>query len=1736
MAWVLLVSMLTLLPAASGSAAATTFDPLPNATTVNNGVYASVVSDGAGTYHSVMREDGFAQGIVYRRSSDGGRTWVPAARWTGESGGGTRPVIAVDESTVAVVFIGALCEPGSSVCGEAPYLVRSTDGGASFGAPMRLHNNAFHVSVGVDGSRTWVAWLGRDVQNTDVVFMRGYGADGKPFAERTVPGGRPTVTAGGGGGVVSFARRGVGDGEEGSWFARAQLLDGAGFGAVDEVPLDGAPNHSLPVDAASAAGLVHLLYRQSPFGTTSFFVRSAAVGSQGLGSPVPAITGTGASIAARSGLVAVSAVDPATGVTSVVRSADGAGFTPPSKVAVTEGGAYRTDLTVAAGWGTGLGSSSTVGDLYVATSGNGEMTLVAAREGVCPPPEACDPITALWQRRVDAVTTGSGFVSPGGRPATDGVSAVVAWTQLSQGSVFSWQSLLAQAAIAENVGVAEVSFDQGAKGAGTLVIDRPTKVLAKFRSALAEPRVVTVTTVVNDVTDGPGGPEVLRATDSIRLQGGDEFIGLPASAKATFAPQEGRRYVATVRVSDPPPALPSDAGDNELVTAPEDFPALARTRDLSVLVGPLQTGRTQDPGNGVVSCEAVRDRVLRRGVPLASAMMPVAAGVRAEISCTPWDAVDHNPAIDYQPAVASKTLTELDYYAHLMGRDVVVAVAPKGWLQRVTGVSGIVGLATTSGRGAIVDVDGRPETFAHEISHNMGLGHDAPPASGLWVSRNEYRAGVDYMVDVDTVDTREWVSATTWDGLVEKIGGPEQAPRPPGDSDTFVYVQGTATYDPETRAWESGRTTKQPKAAPAPRVQDPDAPAIDLVVRQVDGQGQPVDEQPVVLSPVEGVGAAVESPGGGTYPFSAYVELDAQAAALQTVLDGEIVESRPIGAPPTVTNVLAPADGAPAQRGGPLQVSWAAADTDSDDLTTDLLVSGNGGATWKPLATRVGPSPATVTVPADLDGDQVKVRVVVSDGVRMAMADSAEFTVGGTTYEVRDHLVFERSIPIDYFKTTGRVFTMDPDGTDIVEVGLPRNMSWEPTSGYSCREPQKDGSCPAYHRYPAWSPDGARLYFSSDLVDTRFGGGAVARDYVSAHIWSAAADGSDLRRVTTPQPTSTLYPEGNFCPDASADRVVWAGRGRDYAALYAAALDGSGFTRLISTLGPSEQLDKTRWPRFVGSGWKADATTVQFSLSSDSLANGPRDQLFFAPCPRVSPDGDSVAFVASVQQDAQNGSTENNSAVVVMGIDGSDPRVVTDRYERFGSVDWIDDDRLVATKVANLGFQGDDFTAIELDLLAAAPSRTTIATWKGGAAPDALRSAPDGTFYGSRPIYGTPDPGLDLAMIDATGVVATITDPAIDRAFDWSRALTPGGPDVPVVEPPVEAVPDVDAGGPYSATAGVALVLTAGGRELTDDPTATAEWDLDGDGKFDDAQGRNPEVVFPSAGTVEIRVRVTPSSGGTRTSDPSVVTVVAGPDPVFTVDPAAEGSPVVAAPVPVDLRVEVPAGQPSGVRLGAEGGPPVPWVVVGFDAQALAVRSGDPSSSGTGLPTAGGSGSVEVTPVEGFTGTSRMTYAHPDDLARTATVEVVVTGGGGEATPPSPPPTSPPTAGPPTVAPPQVSPDAAPVVSATTSGKVYFAYKSVRLSKAEKRKLRRVVARIPDGATVVLTRSVGVVKGKGATAADKRRALKRARVVRDYLLAQGLTGPIQVSNGGRTAGKSAKARRVDVTVTYTLRQ
>ena len=252
--------------------------------------------------------------------------------------------------------------------------------------------------------------------------------------------------------------------------------------------------------------------------------------------------------------------------------------------------------------------------------------------------------------------------------------------------------------------------------------------------------------------------------------------------------------------------------------------------------------------------------------------------------------------------------------------------------------------------------------------------------------------------------------------------------------------------------------------------------------------------------------------------------------------------------------------------------------------------------------------------------------------------------------------------------------------------------------------------------------------------------------------------------------------------------------------------------------------------------------------------------------------------------------------------------------------------------------------------------------------------------------------------------------------------------------------------------------------------------------------------------------------------------------------------------VPVEVgttgRVTVTVSNVGGVHSAA------PAVEIGLPAgvgvaAAGATCSGMPLSCTFGPlgPRATASFDLELAPVaagpilvRGSVADAALADSSPDDNAGEVTVigiEPVVTPSPSPSptpsptasTTPSPSPSATPSTGPtPTVTP-------APATPTVVMARVYFRYSSAKLTKTQKRKLRRLVSLVPQGAEVTAD-ARAMVRGKGARKADRRLAITRAKKVRAYLYRQGLDGRVTVSNKGRTKLVTRKARRVNVTITY----
>jgi len=77
----------------------------------------------------------------------------------------------------------------------------------------------------------------------------------------------------------------------------------------------------------------------------------------------------------------------------------------------------------------------------------------------------------------------------------------------------------------------------------------------------------------------------------------------------------------------------------------------------------------------------------------------------------------------------------------------------------------------------------------------------------------------------------------------------------------------------------------------------------------------------------------------------------------------------------------------------PIVLTWQGSDADGDALFSDVMYSPNAGQTWRPLITGIGTTTATID-PAQLEGSSTAMfRVIVTDGVHTAVAQTNAFTV-----------------------------------------------------------------------------------------------------------------------------------------------------------------------------------------------------------------------------------------------------------------------------------------------------------------------------------------------------------------------------------------------------------------------------------------------------------------------------------------------------------------------------------------------------------------------------------------------------------------------------------------------------------------------------------------------------------------------------------------------------------------------
>ncbi len=208
--------------------------------------------------------------------------------------------------------------------------------------------------------------------------------------------------------------------------------------------------------------------------------------------------------------------------------------------------------------------------------------------------------------------------------------------------------------------------------------------------------------------------------------------------------------------------------------------------------------------------------------------------------------------------------------------------------------------------------------------------------------------------------------------------------------------------------------------------------------------------------------------------------------------------------------------------------------------------------------------------------------------------------------------------------TTGQIYTVNPDGTALVQA---THMSEGQTAAH-----------------PGWSPDGTKIAFDSDMSG-------------EVRLWVMHADGSHLHKLTGDLPGYADF-SPRYTPDGR--RVVFSRCRPDPpggCAIYSVRKDGTHrraitpFQADVADFGADVSPDGTRiaFDRFGANGIFAQVYVMQADGSGAHALTPPR---FEATAPGWSPDGRRITF--------SDACCKPNSNVYLMHPDGTGIHRLTD--------------------------------------------------------------------------------------------------------------------------------------------------------------------------------------------------------------------------------------------------------------------------------------------------------------------------------------------------------------------------------------------------------------------------------------------------------------------------------------------
>lgn len=308
-------------------------------------------------------------------------------------------------------------------------------------------------------------------------------------------------------------------------------------------------------------------------------------------------------------------------------------------------------------------------------------------------------------------------------------------------------------------------------------------------------------------------------------------------------------------------------------------------------------------------------------------------------------------------------------------------------------------------------------------------------------------------------------------------------------------------------------------------------------------------------------------------------------------------------------------------------------------------------------------------------------------------------------------IVFRRHL--DVAKTTGAIFTVNPDGTKVrrvtrggagvndtepdwsadgTRIAFVRQTRCPPDGsknglngtcdlvytmsgdGSDLRSPVPcgfkafaafPGNCVGVS-HPAWSPDGTKLAFQYSLTDRRY----VGSHSTQIGIWISDANGSNARQVTQRSPGHSWDYGPQWSPDATTLAFFRLDLKTDREAIFTVRIDGSQERRVtsrsLSAANPNWSPDG-RWILFNAERQDGSLNVYKIRPNGSGLTNLTRQDGggFKYLSASFSPDGSMVATSRT-----PGSGREGAADVVVMRADGSRLRLVTRTRLWDSGADW----------------------------------------------------------------------------------------------------------------------------------------------------------------------------------------------------------------------------------------------------------------------------------------------------------------------------------------------------------------------------------------------------------------------------------------------------------------------------------